>query len=171
MISIIRNSKTDATFVFNKSKLSIKRELLSIIINTFPENKIYLIGICGIDVDRFIENMQSCIYLLKRDERKKIIKGPPKLYVLTNYLEDVKLFGEFINSFNEGFMNLYILKNDKVKMYDEQHVLNFVRENSLCDIEILSDGDVVNLICDNVERIQQICDSIRKTGDGKTGDG
>ena len=163
MISIIKNTQTETTIVFNNVKHIFKEQLLNTIINAFPESSRYFIEICGVDIDSFIENMQSGIYLLECDKTKRIVKNLPKLFALCDCYEDVNLFGKAIGSFNEGYMKLYVLKNENVEMCDEQHILNFIQENRLCTIEVLSDGDIVNLLCDSAERMRSICDSIESS--------
>lgn len=168
MIFIKKNSDTESSVIFKKVKCSLKEQVLNVIINAFPESLGYIIEICGIDIDSFIESMKSNTYILEKNETKKFIKNLPKVYVFSNCCEDTRLFGRSIGNFNEGYMALYILKTDKVEMCDKQQVLNSIQENKLCTVEVESDGEAFNILCDSPERMQLICHSIEKE---KTEDG
>ena len=109
MISIIKNSDTEISIIFKKVSQKIKEQTINGIINIFPENQNYLFEISGVDVDRFIEDMHSKKYLLKKDEKHRFIKNLPELLLFSNCFEDAKLFGQYIGSFNEGYMYLHIL--------------------------------------------------------------
>ena len=163
MISIIKKSQTETVIVFEKVTNIFKRELLNTIINAFSEKTKYLIEICGVDLHSFIEDMQSSIYLLECDKTKRLIKKLPQLYALCDCYDDVNLFGKTIGSFNEGYMKLHVLHNDNNKTYDAQQILNLIQANKLCSIEVLSDGDVLNLLCDSEERMQSICHLIERS--------
>lgn len=156
MISIIQNSNTEISIIFKKVSQNVKGQTINAIINTFLENQNYLFEISGVDIDGFIEDMCSNKYLLRMDKKHKFIKNLPELFLFSNYLEDAKLFGHYIGSFNEGYMYLYILKNKNIEFCDEQHILDFIQENKLLTIEVASDGDVLNLSCDNAEKMVQI---------------
>lgn len=162
MISIIQNSDTNVSIIFKKTSQNSKEQIINIIINSFLENQNYLFEISGVDVDRFIEDVRSNKYLLKLDENHKFIKNLPELFLFSSCLEDAKLFSRYIGSFNEGYMYLYILKNKNIDFYDEQHILNFIQKNRLLTIEVASDGDVLNLSCDNVEKMVQVCHLLKK---------
>lgn len=156
MIFITQNSNTKISIIFKKATQIIKEQAINAIINAFPENQNYLFEISGVDVDRFIEDMHSNKYLLKMDEKHRFIKNLPELFLFSNYLEDAKLFGQYIGSFNEGYMYLYLLKKENIELCDEQHILDFIQENKLLTIEVASDGDVLNLFCDNAEKMELI---------------
>ena len=121
------------------------------LVNAFPENQNYLFEICGIDVDRFLEDVQSDTYLLIVDERKKWAKELPRLYLFSNNHEDVEVFARYIGSFNEGYMYFYILKNGDVPLSDEDTMLEFIEKNKLLTVEVEADGDVLNLSWDGEE--------------------
>lgn len=133
------------------TNLMDKEEVIKRIINKFPEYHNYLFEICGVDVERFIEDTKSDKYLLKVDKSNKLIKDLPILYLFSNNLEDVNLFGKYIGSFNEGYMYFYILNNGNVPLHDEACVLDFIESSKLLTIEVEADGDVLNLYGDNIE--------------------
>lgn len=162
MISIIQNSDTEVSIVFKKVSQNFKVQIINAIINTFLENQNYIFEISGVDIDGFIEDMCSNKYLLKLDKNHKFIKNLPELFLFSNCLEDAKLFGQYIGNFNEGYMYLHILKNKMIEFCDEQHILDFIQENKLLTVEVASDGDVLNLSCDNAEKMVQICSSLKK---------
>lgn len=157
MISITKNSNTEISIIFKKAPQNIKEQAINEIINTFPKNQNYLFEISGVDVDRFMEDMHSNKYLLKTDEKHRFIKNLPELFLFSNRLEDARSFCQYIGSFNEGYMYLYILKKGNIEFCDERHILDFIRENKLLTIEVASDGDVLNLSCDNAEKTELIC--------------
>ena len=136
-----------------RGKLHIAKERwMESIVNAFPENQNYLFEVCGIDVNRLIEDVKSDTYLLKVDERKKLAKELPRLYLLSHNREDVDVFARYIGSFNEGYMYFYILKNGNVPLSDEDAILDFVEKNKLVTVEVEVDGDVLHLSGDGVER-------------------
>lgn len=153
MISITQNSDTEISIIFKKVSQNIKEQAINAIINVFPQNQNYLFEISGVDIDRFIEDMYSNNYLLKIDKKHRFIKNLPELLLFSNCLEDVKLFGQYIGSFNEGYMYLHILKRENIELCNEQHILNFIQENKLLTIEVESDGDILNVSCDDVEKM------------------
>lgn len=156
MISITQNSDTAIAIIFKKVSQKVKEQVISAIINIFPENQNYLFEISGVDIDRFIEDTYSNKYLLKIDEKHRFIKNLPELLLFSNSLEDAKVFGHYIGSFNEGYMYLHILKREHVEFCNEQPVLNFIQENTLLTIEVASDGDILNVFCDDVEKMGSI---------------
>ena len=96
MISIIKKSQIEMVILFNKSKHFFKIQLLNTIISSFPKDSKFLIEICGVDTDGFIEEIKSKTYLLEQSETNKFVKNLSKLVVLTDYCEDLNLFGKFI---------------------------------------------------------------------------
>ena len=153
MISITQISDAEISIIFKKVSQDIKVQAISAIINIFPENQNYLFEISGVDIDRFIEDMYNNEYLLKIDEKHRFIKNLPELLLFSNRLEDAKLFGQYIGFFNEGYMYLHILKRGNIEFCNEQHMLTFIQENTLLTIEVASDGDVLNVSCDDVEKM------------------
>lgn len=153
MISITQKSDTEISIIFKKEPQTMKVQVINAIVNSFPENQNYLFVISGVDIDRFMEDMNSRKYLLKIDEKHKFIKNLPVLFLFSNCVEDSKVFGQYTGSFNEGYMYLYILKNE-VELCDEQYVLDFIQENKVLMLEVASDGDVLNLSCDDIEKTQ-----------------
>ena len=139
-------------------------QVINTIIDVFSEKPNYLFEISGIDVDRYIDDMDSSNYLLTVDETHKFIKDLPKLFVLSNHLEDARQFGKYIGSFNEGYMYLYILTEEDIELCDEKCPFDSVRENALLTIEVDADGDVINLYCDSTEKASTIIQSMK----GKT---
>lgn len=130
-----------------RGKLHVPQDkVIEKIVNAFPENQNYLFEICGVDVDRFIEDAKSDTYLLKEDERKKLIKELPRLYLFSHNREDVNVFAKYIGGFNEGYMYFYILKNGNVPLFDEDAVLDFIEKNKLVMVEVEADGDEFNVI-------------------------
>ena len=156
MISITQNSDTDISIIFKKVPQCTKEQVINSIIDAFSESKNYFFEISGVDVDRFIEEVYSNKYSLKIDEKHRFIKNLPELFLYSNHLEDAKLFGQYIGSFNEGYMYLHILQNKNIKFCNEQHISNFIQKNKLMTIEVESDGDVLNLSCDNTEKMELI---------------
>lgn len=136
------------SIIFKDSNLMDKKEIMMRIVNAFPEHHNYLFEICGVDVERFIEDAKSEKYLLKVDKSNKLIKDLPILYLFSNNLEDVNTFGKYIGSFNEGYMYFYILNNENVPLHDEACVLDFIENNTLLTIEVDADGDALNLFGD-----------------------
>jgi hypothetical protein len=157
MISITQKSDTEISIIFKKASQSIKEQATKAIINAFPENQNYLFEISGVDIDRFVEDMHSNKYLLKMDEKHRFIKNLPELLLFSNCLEDAKVFGQFIGSFNEGYRYLHILKKENINFCNEQDILNFIQENKLLTIEVASDGDNLNVSCIDAEKMEIIC--------------
>ena len=141
---------------FKKASQSIKEQAIYAIVEVFSENNNYLFEISGVDVDRFVEDSYSKKYLLKTDKRHRFIKNLPELFLFSHHLEDANLFGQYIGSFNEGYMYLHILKRGIAEICNEQSVLNFVQENKLLTIEVVSDGDLVNVSCNDKEKTKLI---------------
>lgn len=156
MIPIIQKSDTGISIIFKKASQNIKEQAVSAIINAFSENQNYLFEISGVDIDRFIEDMCSNKYLLKMDEKHKFVKDLPELFLFSNYLEDAKMFGQYIGFFNEGYMYLHIMKKENIELCNKQYISDFIQGNKLLTIEVASDGDVLNLSCDNAEKVELI---------------
>ncbi len=151
MISIIQRSNTDVSIVFKKVSAKIKKQIINAIIEAFPKNQNYFFELCGIDVDKFIEDAQSNNFLLIEDKRHKFVKNLPKLFLLSDLSQDVEVFSRYIGSFNEGYMYFYILKKANVELSDEQCLRDFININKLLTLEVDSDGDLLNVTCEDAQ--------------------
>lgn len=115
----------------------------------------YFITIDGAEgtLDTFVESCRSDNYHLYDNGRYNwLIKYLPTLCMLSNQLDDIITFYEFIGSFNEGQMHLLFLdSNFSFKFENEKEILLCkVKEHCFIEINVFPDGDVFEITSGSV---------------------
>lgn len=116
----------------------------------------YFISIDGLEstLDTFIESCSSSNYHLYDNGRYNwLIKTLPTLCILSGEWSDVVTFYEFIGSFNEGQMSLFILDSNFSLKFDSQknEVFSKIQDHCFVKIEVFPDGDVFEITSGSVE--------------------
>ena len=116
----------------------------------------YFISIDGLEstLNTFIESCGSSNYHLYDNGRYNwLIKALPTLCIISEEWNDVVTFYEFIGSFNEGQMSLFLLDSNFYCKFDSQknEVLSKIQDHCFVKIEVFPDGDVVEIMSSSVE--------------------
>lgn len=116
----------------------------------------YFIVIDGLEstLDFFMESCRSNQYrLYSNGWRSWCIKALPTLCIVSEEWNDVVTFCEFIGSFNEGQMNLFLVdSNISLELNGQKNeVLSEMESHSFIKIEVLPDGDGIEITSSSVE--------------------
>lgn len=137
---------------FDKAPYNQMMLLLELIRSDLCQSKQlkYFIAIDGLEstLDTFIESCSSGNYHLYDNGRyNRLIKNLPTLCMLSEEWHDVVTFFEFIGSFNEGQMRLFLLNSNFYFKFDSRknEVFAKIRDHCFVKIEVFSDGDVLEI--------------------------
>lgn len=116
----------------------------------------YFISIDGLEstLDTFIESCSSSNFHLYDNGRYNwLIKSLPTLCILSEEWSDIVTFYEFIGSFDEGQMLLFLLDSNYKFNFDGQknEVFSKIQDHCFVKIEIFPDGDVFEITSHSVK--------------------
>ena len=112
----------------------------------------FIIIINGLEttIDTFLDSCISNDYFLyDNNYYKKFIKYLPTLYLISDYIGDIKTFFNFIGAFNEGVMNLIIIEDSITDLHlsksNIENIKQLINNDYLIEFRILPDGDTVEI--------------------------
>lgn len=127
----------------------------------FNNNYIWFVKICGLPYGlELIYNKvkKSNVQIFQPVSKNKLFKPLPELYMITQESEDIDLIINTIDFFNEGYIQLFAISDEKliVKHEEERCIFNDNKENSVVIIDVVEDALSLNFVVNSEQCVEQV---------------